>query len=237
MRRYLTGYAVTYNLRHHQQGHLFQNRYHSIVCDEEVYFRELVLSELDRYRWCGHAVLMGWMKYPWQDRDYVLSWLGSYAPTIDLIPFTLSQQNPQSQESSDPRPFPPSICATIRPLTTPYRTVPPLRRPVQDASPELSPLPYTSDKPSLLLHLSSRAGEQSKRVETILEGECEKGKISFEELRMGSRRGRIPRARSEIAERLVKELGMSLAEVTRLLGVSTSAIYKILKRIAHEGIE
>jgi hypothetical protein len=35
--------------------------------------------------------------------------------------------------------------------------------------------------------------------------------------------GRNPRVRSEIAERLVKELGMSLAKVAQLLGVSTSA--------------
>lgn len=27
MRRFLTGHAVTYNLRHKRQGHLFQNRY------------------------------------------------------------------------------------------------------------------------------------------------------------------------------------------------------------------
>ena len=44
----------------------------------------------------------------------------------------------------------------------------------------------------------------------------------------------IPRVRSEIAERLVKDLGMSLAEVARLLGVSTLAISKILCRIAQE---
>lgn len=53
----------------------------------------------------------------------------------------------------------------------------------------------------------------------------------------GSLRGSIPRVRSEIAERLVKELGMSLAEVARLLGVPTSAISKILKGIAQGGIE
>ena len=29
MRRLLTGYAVTYNLRHKRHGHLFQNRYKS----------------------------------------------------------------------------------------------------------------------------------------------------------------------------------------------------------------
>ena len=31
MRRLLTGYAVSYNLRHHRYGHLFQNRYKSIL--------------------------------------------------------------------------------------------------------------------------------------------------------------------------------------------------------------
>jgi REP element-mobilizing transposase RayT len=42
MRRLLTGYAVTYNRRHHRHGHLFRNRYKSIVRDEETYFQELV---------------------------------------------------------------------------------------------------------------------------------------------------------------------------------------------------
>ncbi len=37
MRRLLTGYAVTFNLRHHRSGHLFQNRYKSIVCQEDPY--------------------------------------------------------------------------------------------------------------------------------------------------------------------------------------------------------
>jgi predicted transcriptional regulator len=48
---------------------------------------------------------------------------------------------------------------------------------------------------------------------------------------------RIPEVRSEIAERLVKELGMSLAGTARLLGASTSAISEILHRIAHESSE
>jgi len=41
MRRLLTGYAVNYNLRHRRHGHLFQNRYKSIVCDGDSYFTEL----------------------------------------------------------------------------------------------------------------------------------------------------------------------------------------------------
>ena len=42
MRRLMTGHAVTYNLRYKRQGHLFQNRYKSIVVEEETYFLELV---------------------------------------------------------------------------------------------------------------------------------------------------------------------------------------------------
>jgi len=42
MRRLLTGYALSYNLRHHRCGHLFQNRYKSILCEEDPYLRELI---------------------------------------------------------------------------------------------------------------------------------------------------------------------------------------------------
>lgn len=80
MRRLLTGYAVSYNRRHRRWGHLFQNRYKSIVCDEDAYFTELVryihlnplraklvksLPQLDRYRWSGHSVLMGKIENEW----------------------------------------------------------------------------------------------------------------------------------------------------------------------------
>ena len=73
MRRLLTGYAVWFNRRHLRSGHLFQNRYKSIVCEEDPYLLELVryihlnplrsrkvgtMQELDRYRWTGHSVLV-----------------------------------------------------------------------------------------------------------------------------------------------------------------------------------
>jgi hypothetical protein len=41
MRRLLTGYAGTYNCRHRRHGYLFQNRYKSILCQEEPYLLEL----------------------------------------------------------------------------------------------------------------------------------------------------------------------------------------------------
>ena len=39
MRRLLTGYAVSFNRRHRRHGHLFQNRYKSFLCEEEVYLK------------------------------------------------------------------------------------------------------------------------------------------------------------------------------------------------------
>jgi len=87
MRRLLTGYAVSHNRRHRRYGHLFQNRYKSILCQEDVYLLELIryihlnplrarlvsdLNQLSKYSYAGHSVLMGKIKNDWQDIDSVL---------------------------------------------------------------------------------------------------------------------------------------------------------------------
>jgi putative transposase len=91
MRRLLTRYAVYFNRRHRRFGHLFQNRYKSILCQEDPYFLELVryihlnplranmvkcLASLDKYPYAGHSVVMGRVEHDWQDTDYVLEWFG-----------------------------------------------------------------------------------------------------------------------------------------------------------------
>jgi len=91
MRRLLTGYAVTHNRRHRRHGYLFQNRYKSILCQEDPYLLELVryihlnplrskivttVDELDRYPYCGHSILMGKRKNVWQELDAILSLFG-----------------------------------------------------------------------------------------------------------------------------------------------------------------
>lgn len=96
MRRLLTGYAVTFNLRHKRSGHLFQNRYKSIICEEEPYLLELVryihlnplraglvttVDALDRYRWSGHSVLMGKHLLPGQNTNEILLRFGSTPPS------------------------------------------------------------------------------------------------------------------------------------------------------------
>ena len=74
MRRLMTGYAVTFNIRHRRSGHLFQNRYKSVICEEDPYLLELIryihlnplraklvedLKGLDKYPWTGHSAILG----------------------------------------------------------------------------------------------------------------------------------------------------------------------------------
>ena len=42
MKRLLTGHAIYFNRKHNRAGHLFQNRYKSILCQEDTYMLELV---------------------------------------------------------------------------------------------------------------------------------------------------------------------------------------------------
>jgi hypothetical protein len=75
-------------------GHLFQNRYRSIVVEEEPYLLELVrylhlnplrahvvpdLRRLARSPWSGHSALLGTVPRPWQDTATIL---GQFGPTL-----------------------------------------------------------------------------------------------------------------------------------------------------------
>jgi len=245
MRRFLTGYAVTYNLRHLRHGHLFQNRYHSIVCDEDVYFRELVryihlnplrahlintMQELDRYRWCGHSVVMGRVNYSWQDREYVLSWFGKKEGEAKrgyrkyMEEGITQERRPELVGGGILRSY--GGWSAVLSLRKTHDQIVGDQR-ILGTGDFVERVLSESEKP---LRNQFSPTERSRGIGKILEEECQKARIEIEELRTGSRRGDIPRVRSEIAQRLIKELGISLAEVARQSGVSTSAISKIMKR-------
>lgn len=87
MRRLLTGHAIRFNRRHRRSGHLFQNRYKSILCQQDAYLLELVryihlnplraklvpdLGALDKYPYGGHSTIMGIHNHSWQNVHVVL---------------------------------------------------------------------------------------------------------------------------------------------------------------------
>ena len=91
MRRLLRIRGMSYNRRYKRHGHLFQNRYKSILCQEDSYFLELVryihlnplragivqdMNGLDYCSLSGHSVIMGRRTNDWQDTDGVLRLFG-----------------------------------------------------------------------------------------------------------------------------------------------------------------
>jgi putative transposase len=98
MKKLLTGYVVNFNLRHKRSGHLFQNRYKSIICEEDPYLLELTryihlnpvragmvrdVKQLSAYRWSGHAAILGRVKRPWQDIHTILAYFGKGKKAVE----------------------------------------------------------------------------------------------------------------------------------------------------------
>lgn len=247
MRRFLTGYAITYNRRHKRYGHLFQNRYKSIVCDEDAYFRELVryihlnpirakvvknTSELDRYRWCGHSVVMGRMKHEWQDRDYVLSWFGEKEGEARRA----YRQYVEEGVGQGRRPE--LVGGGLIRSMGGWSQVLSMRRHNERVLTDERILGSGDFVDRIIREADHRARYQfvgkkiREKAAEFIEQVCKKENINAKELRMGAKRGHIGRVRSQIAYQLVEDYGVPLAEVARQLGVTTSAISKAIDRIA-----
>jgi hypothetical protein len=74
-----------------------------------------------------------------------------------------------------------------------------------------------------------------KTLTRIIEEECKKGRTGANELKGGSRRRKVSTVRARIAKRGVDELGLSMAEIARQVGVATSSIAKAVARLEEEG--
>ena len=245
MRRLLSGYAISYNLRHKRHGHLFQNRYKSIVCEEDAYFQELVryihlnplrarivkdLSSLDRYPWCGHSVVMGKRKHEWQNVNYVLSCFGRKEGQARK-----AYREYVKNGLSDGR-RPELVGGGLIRSIGGWSAVMSLRRSNDRVLSDERVLGSSEFVEKLIIEADERikyqysGNTQRKLAGKLIREVSEKEGINLKEMQLGSRRGRIPRMRSDLAYRLITEYGMTLAETGRQLGVSTSAISKILKR-------
>ena len=245
MRKLLTGYAVFYNKRHKRHGHLFQNRYKSIVCEEDSYFRELVryihlnplrgnlveqMKQLDRYEWCGHSSIMGKRSNDWQDTDYVLAWFGdskkeakhNYRQFVEKG-VSLGRQ-PQLVGGG-----------LIRSMGG-WSQVKALRRmgdrQVSDerilGSGEF--VKQMTAELDLMKKYRISSQDREETVNKTIKAVCKENGILINALQNGSRMRNISHERKVLAVKLVNEHGLTLAETARQLGVSTSAIGKIISQ-------
>lgn len=245
MRRLLTGYAVIYNLRHRRHGHVFQNRYKSIVCDGDSYFTELVryihlnpvrvqlvrdVKELERYPYCGHGAILGTEPNDWQDRASVLAQFGG---------------REGEAKAAYQRFVAEGLALGRRPELVGGGLVRSLGGWGEVRSQRQRKARTVSDErilgsgefvEKILKEAEARTQRQhaartrSGRAERVIVQTCKKNGVSLTELRAGSRRGRLPAVRADLACRLVEDFGLPVAEVARQLGISTSGVSKILSR-------
>jgi REP element-mobilizing transposase RayT len=240
MRRLLSSYAMYYNKAHQRHGYLFQNRYKSIVCEEEPYFMELVryihlnplrakvvhsLSHLADYPWCGHGSILGVRKRDWQDNGYVLRWFGSKEGYRDFIEQGIGQGR-----------RPELVGGGLVRSHGGWSAVKAMRQSGAEEKSDERVLGSGEFVDRLLGDAEEKIKRQlpplelASRVRKIVEKACAKEKIRREVLLSGSRRRDVSAVRAKLAKVLVDDMGISMAEAARQIGVTTSGVAQVLRR-------
>jgi len=242
MRKLLTGYVVNFNKRHKRYGHLFQNRYKSIVCQEDSYLKELVryihlnflraglvkdIKELNRNPWSGHSALTGKIKREWQNTGYVLSSFNrsgnSRKNYLDYVKEGIDQgRRPELVGGG-----------LIRSMGGWSAVLAMRRRGVKEIADQriLGDGDFVKQVISGLDDLvkkNLRLSGQRIDMKTLAEKVAEKYGVSIGELRSGGRRSAVVKARRTMSWIGVRELGYSGADVARYLGVTNSCVTRLI---------
>jgi REP element-mobilizing transposase RayT len=242
MKKLLTGYVVNFNRRHTRYGHLFQNRYKSIICEEDPYLLELTryihlnplrgglvksLGALRRYPWTSHAALTGGVERDWQDTATVLGYFGQQRKRAVQRYEAFVREGILQGRRTDL-----VGGGLIRSLGGWSQVLAVRRKGLQVAADAriLGSGEFTEhllaeaahhDKETLRLSRKIIALAPLARTISAREGVAER------QLRSGSRRPGIVRARRLFCQVAVQGMGYSGAGVARFLGVTTSAVNRL----------
>lgn len=248
MRKILTWYAQYYNRRHKRTGHLFENRYKSILCDEDNYLLALVryihlnplradivktVEELNRYPWCGHRTILGRATHAWMDVEYVLAQFGSTRRKA-LHEYRAFMHEGAGQGNIKEL----TGGGLIRSQGGWSQVLSMQRRGQKEDFDErilgggafVHTILKEAEENQLRQVKAKRAG---KTIQKIIEEECEKQGISIMELKGGGKRRKVSDARARIAVRGRAELGLTAAAIARHVGVNASAITRAIDRGNH----
>ena len=246
MRKHLTWYAQYYNRRHKRTGHLFENRYKSILCDEDTYLLALIryihlnpirakiiqtMEELDRYPWSGHRTLIGKTDHPWMDRDTVLSEFGGKRKKAILEYRRFVREGVEEGRN-------PALTGggLVRSQGGWSQVMAMRRRGRKEEYDErilgsgdfVHAIVNEAEDRQLRQIKHKRSG---KTIQKIIDEECKDRQINHLELKAGGKRSSVSAARANIAYRCRDELGASAAEIARHLGVNTSCIVRAIDRV------
>lgn len=241
MRKLLTGYVVNFNLRHKRHGHLFQNRYKSIICEEDPYLLELTryihlnplragivgdLKQLNTYRWAGHSAIMGRVKRNWQDIDTVIAYFGRGYKAVEKYEQYVKEGVSLGKRSELVG------GGLIRSLGGWSQVLSFRRKGMKVASDERvlggdefiqRLLSEADEREKETLRLSRKVPDLPTLARVIVKGE----KIEESELRSGIRKRERVGARRLFCQLAIGRMGYPGAEVARFLGVTTSSVNRL----------
>jgi REP element-mobilizing transposase RayT len=251
MRKQLTWYAQHYNRKHRRTGHLFENRYKSILCEEENYLLALIryihlnpvragivatMSELDRYPWSGHSTILG-KKNDWMDISHVLNQFGGRKSAARTAYRAFVMEGMKQGR------LPELTGGGLIRSKGGWSKVESARRHGKKEEYDERILGGGEFVNAVFKEIEERTRLQLKlrragvTLGTIIDQECETNRISIQELKGGSRRRNVSALRVAIAKRGLDELGLSLAEIARHVGVSTSGIARAVKRLEQGAVD
>jgi putative transposase len=242
MRRLMTGYAVWHNRRHERRGHLFQNRYKSIVVEEEPYFLGLIryvhlnavragmaptMEALDAYPWSGHRVLLGKVAYPAQDVDAVLERFGRRVGEARRAYRQFVQDGLGEGARREFRGG-----GLVRSAGGMEALAG--RRPEERQAGDERVL----GSGAFVEELWAREGREGRRVECsaeeVLENIARRWDVAPLEILSGSRERRVSRARREFFRRAHEEAGQSMAALARMAGLTQPSVWQAIRKSRSE---
>jgi len=246
MRKLLTWYAQYFNRRHKRTGHLFENRYKSILCDEDNYLLALVryihlnpvranivttMEQLNDYKWSGHWQIMENAGGSWMDTSYILSqFSGSLWKAKEAYQSFVREGLEMGHVAEL------TGGGLIRSKGGWSQVLAIRSRGEKEEYDErilgcgdFVNAVLSDAEARQLRQLKHRAGDNT--IEKIIEEECKRRQISLQELKTGTKRREVSDARAMIAWRSREELGLSSAEIARHLGVNTSCIVRSIDRV------
>ncbi len=211
MARLGTGYVLRFNQKYARAGHLFQNRYKSLLVQDDPYFLVAVryvhanpvraglvesVDALSAYPWTGHAALMGRRAAGFQDVDRVLSLFGPdrAQARCRLARWMAGDPGPGATGLEEP------------------------------ASHERSPAPHGQTAPT------EAVAPRRRTLDHIVARVCRELGVDGVELASRSKRKGVSNARAAICYLAAREPGIRGIEVARALRISEPAVSRARQR-------
>ncbi|MCX5782209.1 MAG: transposase [Elusimicrobia bacterium] len=252
MRKLLTGYALYFNKKYKRCGYLYQNRYKSILCQEEEYLLELVryihlnpirakivkgIQELSSYKWSGHSVIMGKNKVEWQSIGEILERFGrsKSAATKKYERYVAEAKDMTKRDDLTGGGMLRSIggwkeVLNLRGANEKWLAD---ERILGDSGFVNSTLKQADEQMTRKARLKKEGWDINRLVKKV----CELLNVDEHEIKRESRRSKLSQAKSLIAYWGNKELGISGVELAKYFGITKSSISSAVKRggkIAYE---